>query len=441
MDDVTLTKHLKSQKKLHLRSCFSNLLNIRNLEKPLLKLDLETLEKQLELFEHSRKSASAITPFENPILAGNSKAQKTGFKITQEKKAGCILLAGGQGSRLGFDGPKGTFLITPIKQKSLFQIFAEKVKAASILTKQDLPLAIMTSPLNEKETILFFKNNHFFGLNEKQVFFFSQTMLPFLDFEKKLVCKDPKTLALGPDGNGTLFNSFSKSGILDQWIQNGIEYLNIVLIDNPLGDPFDFELFGHLVENNNDIILKSCKRTSSNEKVGLIVNEGKKTVVIEYHELPKKLVFKNNPAANLSMMAMKINFAKKMSSIKLPLHKVKKKADIFNLETNELIKPNEPNVWKFEKYLFDILPYSKSTSVLLYPRADIFAPLKNLTGEDSVQSVQQAILDKERKIFEMVTKKTAPKHLFELCQQFYYPTPELKHHCKNIDPNLTYFFK
>jgi len=246
MDNVTLTKYLTSHKKIHLKRCFTNLLDKEHFDQDLFNIDLETLENQLQLLEGADVAAPSFFPYTRSMEAGCGHASQVGIEATKKGLVGCLLLAGGQGTRLGWPGPKGTFSVTLIKKKSLFQFFAEKVKAASVFVNRDLPLAIMTSPLNEAETRQFFQKNNFFGLKPHQLFIFSQTMLPFLDFNKRLV--HTRTLAKGPDGNGSCFESFFKSHVGEQWQKSGIEYLNIVLIDNPLADPYDFELLGHLLE-------------------------------------------------------------------------------------------------------------------------------------------------------------------------------------------------
>lgn len=440
MDNLTLTKYLKEQGKAHLKCCFTNLLDKESFDQDLFEIDLQTLEKQYKLFENLNEKSISFHPFTKGVERGDLASYEIGIQAAADGKCGCLLLAGGQGTRLNFSKAKGIFPITLIKQKSLFQVFAEKVVAASNFVNKALPLAIMTSPLNEEETFDFFKKNNFFGLQKNQVFIFSQTMLPMLDFNGSLIASSSNSILKGPDGNGSCFKSFFQSGVGDKWMKTRVEYLNTVLIDNVLADPFDFELLGHLIKHKNEVALKSCRRINPKEKVGVIVESKKLPIVIEYNEIPDQYIFENEPYANLSMLTYTLNFAQKMSEIDLPLHRAKKKATFWDLSQKKRIKPNNPNIWKYERYIFDALPYSKSTSVLIYPRSEIFSPLKNLEGEDSVAVVQKDLLLREKIIFEKVTEKKAPPFPFEINPQFYYPTQELIARWKNKEADSPYLF-
>ena len=376
MNNFSLINYLKSKKKLHLKSFFSNLPDYTGIDQEVSDLDLLTLEEQGSLFDFKKSTTCQTTPYSDWVSSGCKEMHKLGRNLTESGKVGCIIIAGGQGSRLGHSGPKGTFPISLVKKKSLFQIFSEKIIAAGALCNKELPLAIMTSPLNNEETKIHFEENSYFSLSKSQVDFFNQPTLPFLDFNKKLFQSDKRHLAVGPNGNGSVFEAFQSSGIAKKWNENGIEYLNIILIDNPLADPIDFELIGHLAHSKNDICLKSCKRLSPEENVGIIVQSQDRPVVIEYHEVPDNLTFSEEPCANLSMLALTLSFAKKMSKYNLPLHKVRKKTPYYDPSTKQVVIPESPNAWKFETYLFDILFETKKTAVMVYPREDIFYPFK-----------------------------------------------------------------
>lgn len=434
---VNLKKYLQAKKHPELFDCFSNLLQNDSLDQDLLQFNLKALKHQIDLNSKPYVPHFNLSPFKEGIRVGNIKLIEEGKKALERGLCGCILLAGGQGTRLGWDGPKGTFPISLIRKKSLFQLFAEKVKAASKLFKRDLPLAIMTSPLNEALTKQYFEKHNFFHLNPDQVFFFSQSMLPLLDESMKLFYSKPNEIAEGPDGNGSLFSCFVNQKIHEKWETLNIKYVNTVLIDNPLADPFDFESFGLLIHSKSDVVLKSCLRKNKQEKVGVILNKKGKPVVVEYHEIPCDLEFKKEPLANLSLCSFNMNFLAASSSLELPLHRVLKESTVYDMRKKQYLE-NKQKIWKFEKYLFDVLPYSKKTSVLVYPRDQIFSPLKQKTGEDSVESVQRDIFKKEQKIYEKVSLLKAPKAPFELDSQFYYPTEDFLKKWKKKKPSSAY---
>lgn len=438
MDQTTLIKYLTDHNKQSLLSLIEPLLGRTLLDQQILNLNLPALERQADLLNLELNSSINLKPYSKWNLSGSALKKELGLKLLKQGKCASLLIAGGQGTRLNYSAPKGTFPVTLIQQKSLFQFFAEKVLAASHLVKKDLPFAIMTSPLNDKETRAFFQNHSYFGLKEHQVYFFSQKMLPFLDFDGKLFLESEHQMALGPDGNGGCFENLFDSNIGETWKSLGIEYIHVSLIDNPLADPFDLEMLGEFAQSDCDIVLKGCLRKSSDEKVGIFAQIDNKLQVIEYHEIPSHFKPDSPPCANLSLFTLKMDFAKEMSKQKLPLHKVKKKASYYDETQKETITPKQENAWKFEQYLFDILPFAKHPQLIVADRQEIFSPLKNATGEGSISCVQQDLLNKERKMFESLCGQKAPDFPFELSPQFYYPTTELTQRWQEQKPSSPY---
>lgn len=399
MNNNSLTDFLKVQNKLKLLgqqpvlNLFSSLLDEQQtaLIEQVQSLDVEAFFKQRELFETPYSHIQNTTPFNDLILSGCEKKKKRGQEAISEGKCAALLIAGGQGTRLGHQGPKGTYPISPIYHKSLFQIFCEKVLKASKLYQKDLPLVIMTSPLNDSLTRRYLREHNYFGLKQEQVHFFTQTMLPFLDLEKNLFLEDKNSLACGPDGNGSCFKQLVQQKVADHLSQLGIQYINFILVDNPLADPYDEELFGQLIDSESEVTLKTCQRLSPREKVGVIMEKDSKPIVVEYHELDDSIVFDTEPAANLSLMAMTLEFAQRCASIELPLHKAKKPAAYFDIESQKMKYPKVANCWKFETYLFDVLPFSNKTTVMSYPRERIFCPLKNKEGDFGPNYVKKSL--------------------------------------------------
>lgn len=400
--------------------------------KEITSLDPLLFERQKEVFLHPNRRKKKIKPFTSSNLWGNKEDRKKGEALLRENKCACLILAGGQGSRLRYEGPKGCYPISRIKGKTLFQLVAEKVKAASLRYKQSLLLAIMTSPLNHKETEGYFQENNFFGLDPSQVTFFPQKVWPLLDLEGNYFLEAVDKIAMGPNGNGGVFREFVAAGIYERWKECGVEYINLLSIDNPLASPFDQELFGFHANTFSDVTLKGALVRDPHEKVGIVVEVDGHLSVVEYSEISeeeKKILFQESfPIANLGMYCFSLSFFETASKFAMPLHIAKKTAKALRSDGVTFF-PQKPNSWKFEEFVFDAFSVAKKPEALLYPRKMCFAPLKNLQGEDSIQGVQEALLELDREIFAQITQVEPPEgKIFELAPQFHFPTDELRTH-------------
>lgn len=389
---------------------------------------IQIAENKKLIAAESKSPHSAISPLKELFFSGNLQDYQTGKKIIAKGEVGTIILAGGQGTRLGFEGPKGIYPVSLIKHKSLFQLIAEKTKAASHQAGCPLSIALMTSPLNHQATLAFFETHSFFGLERDQVSFFTQGMSPLLNEAGQMFLEN-NHIAEGPDGNGDVLFRFVEQGLWKKWMARGIKYLNLVLIDNPLADPFDAQLIGFHAQHHCTTSIKCCLRESPSEKVGLLVEKEGKPAVIEYTEIKEeertaldrvgKLKY---PCANLSLFCFSMDHVQELASQckDLPWHLAHKKG-----------------VWKFERFIFDLLPFSPIVKALAYPRNEAFAPLKNREGLDKVQA---ALLHRDRQIIEKLTGLPSPEHPFELSQDFYYPTPQIreKWHQKSLPQDCFY---
>lgn len=324
--------------------------------------------------------------------AGNPDDIAVGRKLIAEGKVGCIVLAGGDGSRLDWNGPKGTFPLSLVQHKTLFQMVIEKVEEASRYFAHELKCAIMTSPLNDEESKK--------ALVNKKISFFSQTLAPLLDEEKKPM-KEKRSR-----GNGEALRCFYSSGLFREWKASGIEYLHLIFIDNPLADPFDPNLCGFHHKIGAEATLKAVLRLSLEEKVGAVGEKEGKLCVVEYGENPPSTW----RLANTSLFCFSMDFIEKTKNISLPLHLAKKSFE-------------GKIVFKQEYFIFDLLLFAERTGVLIYPREETFAPLK--TKED-VKSVQQALLLRDQKAFFHLSGVKPPERVFELDPAFHYPTEQLK---------------
>lgn len=379
MDELNAIKLLKSLKQESIAAYLqkaksphkNNLLNQLDL------LDPETLRIQQALIQSSPEPVS-FTPYKKYSRSGNSENIELGKILLKNKKVGCIILAGGQGTRLEYEGPKGTYVI-PGVGKTLFQLFAERTHG---------PLAIMTSPENDEDTKKYWKIHNYFNLSN--ISFFSQSQLPLLDGSGNLFLATPGQISFGPDGNGSVFRQFAASGILAEWSSQGIEVVQVIQVDNALAQPFDVEMVGCLKRNDAEVVVKGTRRLNAQEKVGVFVESNKRLKVLEYTELG--LNKEGDFIANLSYMCFAINQFKEMAKVELPLHKNLKKVPFWDMESECQMIPSEPLFWKFEKFIFDVLPYNTRIEVLECPRSQCFAPLKNAKGPDSPETVSKALL-------------------------------------------------
>jgi UDP-N-acetylglucosamine/UDP-N-acetylgalactosamine diphosphorylase len=394
-------------------------------------LDVHAFTQQKEVLKVNASQAhTALEPITDYTNSGNVQDREVGLRLIAEGKVGCMLMAGGQGTRLGLEGPKGMCSVSVIKDKSLFQLFAEKVLAAGKQAGRPLTLAIMTSPLNHDATYDFFLQNNFFGLKPEQLFLFPQSMLPFLNQDGQLFLENPSKIAEGPDGNGLALKHFVGKGIWKKWNDLGINYVNYILVDNPLADPYDAELIGFHHRQQAEVTVKGTSRRHAQEKVGLLVKEDAALRVVEYSEFPEEERVAlsedgglKHRCANISLFCFSMDFIARSATKyqEMPLHLALKPANA--LDASNTVQ--KINAGKFETFIFDLLPLSKRTSVLLYPREECFAPLKNLTGDNTVADVKRALQEYDAKVFVQVFGHKPPEHPFELAQEYHYPTPEL----------------
>lgn len=406
-----------------------------HLLKQVQEIDVDTLRVQQRLVAENGKSRpfADVEPLGNwDVATQQSSTLLFGRKQVANGKVGCLVVAGGQGTRLGFSGPKGIFPVTKVRHKTLYRFLAEKVQAASIQSDTLLSIAFMTSSATDAVTRGYFEDNHYFGLKASQIDFFMQGTLPIIGDDGELLLQDRGEIALGPDGNGCALHHFYQSGIWQRWKNKGIEAVCFIQIDNPLSNPFDAELVGYHFAQGKEVTLKGCLRRNAEEKVGVVVKKNGQAGVVEYTEMSKadkeartdtgELLY---PIANLSSFCFSMGFIAKLCAaplIDFPLHLAHKPLKVLN----DAGLQKEVKAWKCERFIFDVLPYADDVSVLVYPRHLCYAPLKNAFGQDSLQEVQDALQAYDRLVFEELTGASITlEEPFELSPQFYYPTPEL----------------
>ena len=333
-------------------------------------------------------------------------AENMGSEYIREKKVAAFLVAGGQGSRLGFDGPKGKFPIGPVSGKSLFHFHAEKIRASEIKYKTSIPFLVMTSRDNHTETENFFKNNDYFSLAPDNVHLFPQNMIPSLDLQGKLILSEPNRIFMNPDGHGGSLTALRTSGALKKMEELGIETLSYFQVDNPLVKIIDPVFIGFHIMNQADISSKTLKKSYPEEKTGIFVHfSDEKLGIIEYSDMPdEKIYAKNNQsellysAANPAIHLFSIPFISKITGtddITLPYHTARKKIKAVINSSHQDIEG-----YKFEKFVFDALPLARKNVILEVLREDEFAPVKNASGQDSAESAQKIMNDINRKWLE-----------------------------------------
>lgn len=354
-------------------------------------------ELQTAFRQRGKPLLGGIEPLTSYHSSGDPREIERGQKLLSQGKVGVIVLAGGQGTRLGWSGPKGTFPFTSMRHKSLFQLLLERQRAASLLYKQPLKVAFMVSPDNESES-----RSQLPGFD-----LFVQKTAPFLDDKGVPVEK------MGPCGNGEVLQNFYQSGLWQKWKNEGVETIQIVPIDNPLADPFDPNLCGFHSLSGADATLKGILRERSDEKVGVVgVKEGKLRVV-EYFELPEeeRLAFQGDllkwRVAHTTLFCFSMNFVEKVKDVLLPWHFAEKNG-----------------LYKCERFIFDLLDLAEAPRAIVYPREETYAPIKNAVGENSPETARKALLAFDKRQFKRVSESEPPA-LFELDPAFYYPIPEL----------------
>jgi UDP-N-acetylglucosamine/UDP-N-acetylgalactosamine diphosphorylase len=320
-------------------------------------------------------------------------------------EVGVILVAGGSGTRLGYEGPKGTFPIGPVSSASLFQIHAEKVAALVARYGRPIPLYIMTSPENHEATIAFFESHGRFGL--EHVRFFTQGQMPAVDrATSKVLLASPGRVALAPDGHGGTLAALAAPGpggtpsCLDEMRDRGVRTLFYFQVDNPLVRIAEPSFIGLHRESDAEVSFKVVERTSPEEKLGVVVTVDGRPQVIEYSDLPAELAGRRLPEGPLELWAGSIavhilerSFIERLvGDHRLPFHRALKKVTFVD-DRGQTVKPAEPNAVKFEQFIFDVLPLAERWAMVETDRAGEFEPLKNAVGPDSPATVHQRMSD------------------------------------------------
>jgi UDP-N-acetylglucosamine/UDP-N-acetylgalactosamine diphosphorylase len=323
-----------------------------------------------------------------------------GEELISEGKAGVILVAGGQGSRLGFEGPKGCYPIGPVSDRTLFHIHAGKIAAMEKKYATQIPFYIMTSEANDSQTRQFFNENDFLGLDPERVSFFTQNMWPALWGDGRLVMDRPDHIFMSPDGHGGLLAALRQRGMLDDMEKRGLTTLFYFQVDNPLVEIADPVFMGFHSERRADVSVKVCEKRDPEEGVGVVVLKDNKHAVAEYSELTEEQKYARTADGNLkfrfgsvAIHVFSADFLRQEASGKLPLHLAHKKVPYCD-DDGQTVEPEEPNAYKFEKFIFDVLPDAGEVLNLEFRREDEFSPVKRASGKDSPDSARRDMIKK-----------------------------------------------
>lgn len=371
----------------------------------------ERLEKQLEEMdwsnldaihnkEQKRGSFSPLGAMElSEIEANKDKYTAVGIDAIKHCKVGAILLAGGQGTRLGFDKAKGMYNIGETKELYIFEQLIANLKKVTSAADAWVPLYIMTSEKNDEQTREFFREHDFFGYNPDYVKFFVQEMVPAVDFDGNVLVEAEDSLAMSPNGNGGWFKSLIKAGYDADLKEKGVEWLNVFAVDNVLQQIADPVFVGATIESGCVSGAKVVRKVDPYERVGAMCLEDGKPSIVEYYELtPEMAEARDEKGTLLYGFGVILNYLFRVDKLleiaekSLPLHVVEKKVPYID-ENGVAVKPETPNAYKFETLILDMVYMMDNCLSFEVDRKKEFAPVKNATGTDSVESAR-ALLKK-----------------------------------------------
>lgn len=401
MDINTVKRKLEKYGQTHLLKYYDEL--SEDERKELLSQIEETDFSVVELCENGGKGVEKgnITPLSvmqlSEIEENKEKYFNAGVSAIKSGKVGAVLLAGGMGTRLGSDAPKGMYNIGETKDVYIFERIIRNLMDAVDITGSWIHLFVMTSDKNHESTIDFFKEKNYFGYNKEYITFFKQEMAPAADYNGKIYMESRSRMSTSPNGNGGWFISMERSGVLKKVKNAGIEWLNVFAVDNVLQRIADPVFVGAVIEKGCAVGSKVVKKASPDENVGVMCLEDGRPSIVEYYELTEELMNAKDetgePAYNYGVILNYLFGVKELEEImekSMPLHIVKKKIPYMN-EKGQFIKPESPNGYKFETLILDMIHLMKSCLPFEVIREKEFAPIKNRTGIDSVDTARELL--------------------------------------------------
>ncbi len=373
------------------------------------QLDLPRLEGLIRSHVLSRPGANLPEKFSPaPMFPASPRsdrqrrrarqARRRGERLIAEGRVAALVVAGGEGTRLGFDGPKGCLPVTPVRRKPLFQVFAEQILSASRRYGATIPWYVMTSPTNDAQTRRFFAECEYFGLDAADVFFFTQGRMPAFDFDGKILLAAPDAIAWSPDGHGGCLTALRRSGALEDMAERGIEIISYFQVDNPLVRCLDPLFVGLHALTGAAMSAKALPKREPMERLGNFCVVDGKVTVIEYSDLPEDLARAVRDdgtllfsAGSIAVHAFSREFVERLTAdgvCALPFHRAEKKVPCVGPD-GRTVRPDRPNAVKLEMFVFDALPLAEKTLILETVRAEEFSPVKNASGTDSLDTCRR----------------------------------------------------
>ncbi len=395
MNNLTMEKITSTNQK-YLKSLVGKEIPAK-LEKQLEEMDWTCLD-MIHQKEQERGTFAPLGAMElSEIEQKKDTFSETGIKAIKNCKVGAILLAGGQGTRLGFDKAKGMYNIGVNKDLYIFEQLVANLMKVTRQADAWVPLYIMTSDKNDEQTRAFFEEHNFFGYNPDFVKFFVQEMVPAVDFDGNVLMEAEDSLAMSPNGNGGWFKSLVKAGLDADMKEKGVEWLNVFAVDNVLQQIADPVFVGATIESGCVSGAKVVRKADPYERVGALCLENGKPSIIEYYELTPEMAEATNENGSLLYgFGVILNYLFRVDKLteilnqNLPLHIVEKKVPFMD-ENGVFHKPETPNAYKFETLILDMVYMMDDCLSFEVDREKEFAPVKNATGVDSVESARELL--------------------------------------------------
>lgn len=394
---------LKAKGQEHLLSCFETLNETEqaNLLSQIEELDLGFLDLIGEAPD-ALKGDPVYAPLPaftaEEIDDKRAEYEEAGLKAIREGKTAAVLLAGGQGTRLGFDHPKGMYNVGITRALYIFECLMNNLMRVTKRAGVSVPFYVMTSEINHDETVAFFEAHDYFGYDRSYVRFFKQDMAPCAGYDGKVLMENPGRIATSPNGNGGWFHSLKKAGLVEDLKARGCEYIDVFAVDNVLQRILDPAFVGVTLLKKADVGAMVVSKADPRERVGVICTKNDHPSIVEYYEITDDMAnLKDENGRLLYNYGVILNYLLSLDKLeaiagkRMPVHVVEKKIPNWSKE-NGFVKPDSPNGYKFELLILDMIELMDSCVPFEVRREEAFAPIKNPTGVDSVESARALLL-------------------------------------------------
>ncbi|MCI9287634.1 MAG: UDPGP type 1 family protein [Clostridia bacterium] len=398
---------LKENKQEHLLIWYDKLIEQKReqLLDRILTIDFEQINelykqaKQKKDFKECKVEPLSYIDKEKLSKEDKEKYEAEGKKEIAEGKYAVVTMAGGQGTRLGHNGPKGTFELEVGEKKPLFTLLAQTIKEANKKYNVTIPWYIMTSRENNYKTTDFFKRHDYFGMGEENIKFFIQNELPMVDVKGKILVDEAGMIKDAADGHGGIFEAMNKDGIIKDMKKRGIKWIFIAGVDNVLAKMVDPILTGLAIENKCLAAGKSVVKSNPKERVGVFCKKDNRPSVIEYTEITDEMAEARDEngellygESHILCNLFNIKAIEEIAKNKLPYHSAFKKAKYID-KNGVIVVPEVPNAYKFEAFIFDAFERLDDMAIMRVKREEEFAPVKNAEGVDSPETAAKLYLD------------------------------------------------